>query len=214
MSTGLSPADAPVLSDPEVGLMLRVRDDDAAAFAELMDRYQSRVLTLLEHLVGARHLAEDLTQEAFLRVYRARRSYAPEAKFSTWLFTIVNNVAANALRSRARRREVHVQPAETNASGALGLDMLALAASGAMPTRVADRAEMCAVVQTAVAHLSERQRMAVLLCKFEGLSYEEIAAAMQLTPTAVKSLLARARENLRLLLAPYLDAGQPVEKLP
>src|SRR5687767_14071828 len=77
-----------VLQDPDVRLMLEVRDDSAAAFEELMLRYQSRLVTILEHLVGRRGQAEDLAQEVFLRVYRSRKTYVPGAKFSTWLFTI------------------------------------------------------------------------------------------------------------------------------
>ena len=92
--------------DPDARLMLKVRDDDAAAFEELVLRYQGRLLAVLEHLVGKRDLAEDLAQEVFLRVYRARKRYQPTAKFSTWLFTIANNVASNAKRSLSRRREV------------------------------------------------------------------------------------------------------------
>src|SRR6516165_4999081 len=79
------------LHDPDVRLMLEVRDDKAAAFEELMLRYQNRLVTVLEHLVGRRDVAEDLAQEVFLRVYRARKTYVPGSKFSTWLFTIANN---------------------------------------------------------------------------------------------------------------------------
>ena len=96
------------LHDPDVRLMLQVKGGDAAAFTELVMRYQNRLLTVLEHLVGNREQAEDLTQDVFLRVFRARERYTSEAKFSTWLFTIANNVASNALRSRSRRREVGV----------------------------------------------------------------------------------------------------------
>jgi DNA-directed RNA polymerase specialized sigma24 family protein len=98
------------LQDPDVRLMLKVRDDNAAAFDELMLRYQNRLVTVLEHLVGRRDLAEDLAQEVFLRVYRARKRYVPGAKFSTWLYTIANHVASNALRSmsgRAARNRTH-----------------------------------------------------------------------------------------------------------
>ena len=103
------------LQDPDVRLMLQVRDGSAAAFDELMTRYQSRLVTVLEHLTGRRDLAEDLAQEVFLRVYRARQRYVPGAKFSTWLFTIANNVASNALRTLARRPEVQVPPRDPNA---------------------------------------------------------------------------------------------------
>src|SRR5207248_10985751 len=88
------------LRDPDIRLMLRVRDDDAAAFAELVERFQHRLVAVMHHLVGSPDEAEDLAQEVFLRVYRTRKKYRPKAKFSTWLFTIANNLALNALRDR------------------------------------------------------------------------------------------------------------------
>jgi RNA polymerase sigma-70 factor (ECF subfamily) len=196
------------LHDPDVRLMLEVRDDNAAAFEELMLRYQNRLITVLEHLVGHRELAEDLAQDVFLRVYRARKRYVAGAKFSTWLFTIANNVASNALRDQSRRREINLATNESQSTGAYGLDQLALAASGLMPARQADKAEMCDVIRHAVGALNDRQRMAVLLCKFESMSYDEIAQTMEMTPKAVKSLLARARGNLREILEPYLQNGE------
>lgn len=207
MAISESSAQRYALNDPDVRLMLEVRDDNAAAFDELMMRYQSRLVTVLEHLVGRRDQAEDLAQEVFLRVYRARKRYVVGAKFSTWLFTIANHVAANALRSRSRRPEVNLtnKPDESSSVGAL--DKLAVAASGAMPTRQLDKAELRDVVRTALAGLSERQRMAVLLNKFEGMSYADIAAAMEMSPQAIKSLLSRARVNLKEILEPYLEDG-------
>ncbi|HET6879127.1 MAG TPA: sigma-70 family RNA polymerase sigma factor [Pirellulales bacterium] len=195
------------LADPEVRLMLEVRDGNAAAFEELMLRYQKRLVTVLEHLVGKRGQAEDLAQEVFLRVYRARQSYVPASKFSTWLFTIANNVAANAARSRSRRREVQVAAAEGDDRIAT-IDELALAASGLMPGRQLDKAELREVVQAALATLSERQRLAVLLNKFEGMNYADIATTMDMSPQAIKSLLCRAREKLREVLEPYLERGE------
>jgi RNA polymerase sigma-70 factor (ECF subfamily) len=196
------------LSDPDVRLMLQVRDGSAAAFEELMLRYQVRLVTVLEHLVGRRGQAEDLAQEVFLRVYRSRERYSPEAKFSTWLFTIANNVALNARRSKSRRREVHVEPADSSGLGGAPLDQMALAASGQMPARQLDKTEMRDVVRLAVGTLNERQRLAVLLSKFEEMSYADIAEAMEMSPQAVKSLLSRARENLRVVLEPYLQRGE------
>jgi RNA polymerase sigma-70 factor, ECF subfamily len=193
--------------DPDVRLMLSVRDDDAAAFEELMLRYQERLVTVLEHLVNDRDLAEDLAQEVFLRIYRSRKRYAPGAKFSTWLFTIANNVASNARRSRGRRKEVAFDPRPATSTGMLSLDSMAQAASGFMPTRQLDKAEMREIVQLAIGTLNERQRLAVLLCKFESMSYEEIAETMDMTPQAIKSLLSRARANLRDVLEPYLQSG-------
>ena len=185
--------------------MLQVRDDDASAFEELVLRYQNRLVSLLAHLVGRRDMAEDLAQDVFMRVYRARKRYVPGSKFSTWLYTIANNVALNALRSLSRRKEVNLAPQRSGEQTANPMDAAALAASGLMPSRQLDKAELRDVVKLAVGALGERQRMAVLLNKFEHLSYDEIAEVMQLSPQAVKSLLSRARANLRDLLQPYLE---------
>ncbi len=196
------------LSDPDVRTMLEVRDGSATAFEELMLRYQDRVVNLLAHLVGNRDQAEDLAQDVFLRVYRARERYVPGAKFSTWLFTITNNVASNARRSLARRREVNIQPQTSGSMGMASLAEMAKEASGLMPARQLDRSEMREIVKSAIGQLNERQRMAVLLSKFEDMSYAEIAEIMELSPQAIKSLLSRARANLKEILEPYLTRGQ------
>jgi RNA polymerase sigma-70 factor (ECF subfamily) len=197
--------------DPDVRLMLRVGADDAAAFEELMLRYQNRVVSLLGHITGRKDMAEDLAQDVFLRIYRARKRYVPGSKFSTWLFTIAHNVAVNAQRTLSRRKEVLLAPSGGDDSGAHSLDAAAVAGSGLLPTRQLDALELRDVVNMAVAALNERQREAVLLNKFEHLSYEEIAEVMQLSPSAVKSLLTRARANLRDVLEPYLQQGIRVE---
>jgi len=197
--------------DPDVRLMLQVREGDAHAFEELVLRYQNRLLGILEHLVGNRDMAEDLTQEVFLRVYRARERYTPTAKFSTWLFTIANNVASNARRTLARRKEVRVDPSLSGSASVDVLAQMALAASGQMPTRQLDKSEMRDIVLLAIDALNERQRLAVLLSKFEGMSYVDIGEVMELSPQAVKSLLSRARSSLRDVLQPYLDHGQRPE---
>lgn len=191
--------------------MLRVQQDDAEAFEELMLRYQNRVVSLMTHLVGKRDLAEDLAQDIFLRVYRSRKRYEPGAKFSTWLYKIANNVASNSRRGLARRREVNLVAQDSGEFTGNPLDQAAVEASGLMPTRQLDKAELSQVVQQAVAALNERQRLAVLLNKFEHLGYDEIAEVMELTPAAVKSLLSRARANLRQVLEPYLEQGTKIE---
>lgn len=199
-------------ADPDVRLMLQVRNGNAAAFEELVHRYQARLLTILEHLVGQRDLAEDLAQEVLLRVFRARHTYEPGAKFSTWLFTIAGNVASNARRSKARRKEVGVPAMNPADTSPLSLDQMAKAASGLMPARMMDKAEASEVVRTALESLSERQRMALLLSRFEGMSYQDIADTMELTIPAVKSLLSRARVNLRDILTPYMETGRRPER--
>jgi RNA polymerase sigma-70 factor (ECF subfamily) len=187
--------------------MLEVRDDSASAFEELMLRYQGRLVTVLEYLVGSRDQAEDLAQEVFLRVYRARKRYVPGAKFSTWLFTIANNVASNALRTRSRRREVNLAARDSGLRDASPLEGMIQASSGQIPARQLDKAEMRDIVRMALEVLNDRQRAAVLLNKFEGMSYADIAEAMELSPQAIKSLLSRARGNLRDVLEPYLERG-------
>lgn len=195
------------LRDPDVRLMLEVRDDSAAAFEELMLRYQGRLVGVLTHLVGSRDQAEDLAQEVFLRVFRARKRYVPASKFSTWLFTIANNVASNALRTLSRRQEVKVDFRTSGSHAAYSMDALAQASSSQMPTRQLAKAEAREVVRLALGVLNERQRMAVLLNKFEGMGYAEIAEVMELSPQAVKSLLCRARAHLREVLEPYFEEG-------
>ena len=200
--SGLLPA---AVGDPSTELMLRVRDGDVAAFAELVELWQDRLVTLFVHQTGDHALAEDLAQETFMRVYRARERYRPTAKFTTWVHTIANNLCSD-LRQRAYRRlERGVPHAVSASSSAIGLDQLAVAASGSLPARMADRGELQQVVRQALAGLNDRQRMAVLLAKFEQCSYEEIAAAMGLSVPAVKSLLFRARDHLRDALASYLE---------
>lgn len=188
--------------------MLEVRDDNAGAFEELMLRYQNRLVRVMEHLVSNRDQAEDLTQEVFLRVYRARKRYVPGAKFSTWLFTIANNVASNALRSRNRRREVKLPARDSGPLGANPIEAMVQASSSQMPARQLDKAEVRDIVRLALEELNERQRLAVLLSKFEEMSYADIAETMELSPQAIKSLLSRARVNLREVLAPYLERGE------
>ena len=188
--------------------MLQVRDGSAAAFEELMLHHQGRLVMILEHLVGSRDLAEDLAQDVFLRVYRSRQRYVPGAKFTTWLYTIANNVAANALRSRSRRREVNLAASESGPMGAHPLEVMVQASSGQIPARQLDKAEARDVVRLALGALNDRQRLAVLLNKFEGMSYADIAETMELSPQAIKSLLSRARVNLRDVLEPYFQHGE------
>ncbi|MCC6509567.1 MAG: sigma-70 family RNA polymerase sigma factor [Pirellulaceae bacterium] len=189
--------------------MLRVQGGDAFAFEQLMKRYHARLVRILRHVSGSDESAEDLAQDVFLRVFRARANYQPSAKFSTWLFHIAHNVASNAIRDRKRRKEVQVYaPATGSQSGLMTLDQMALASSGTMPVRKLDKVERAEMVRLAVEALNERQRMALLLCKFEGLSYQEIAEAMELSVQAVKSLLSRARVNLKLMLEPYVNSGE------
>jgi RNA polymerase sigma-70 factor (ECF subfamily) len=202
------------LRDPDTRLMLRVRDDEAGAFEELVERYQNRLVGIMQHLVGNATEAEDLAQEVFLRVYRARKKYRARCKFSTWLFTIANNLALNALRARRRKPVVRLRTRDSGPLGTRAAEQL-LKDSGSGPLSKVQRNELAAVIQQALEGLNERQRLAVVLNKFEDLNYAEIAEIMGLTTKAVKSLLCRARTNLRAKLKDYIYMdGAPVPPAP
>jgi RNA polymerase sigma-70 factor (ECF subfamily) len=193
--------------------MIGVRDDQPGAFEELVEAYQQRLVGVMHHLVGSAEEAEDLAQEVFLRVYRARKKYRARCKFSTWLFTIANNLALNTLRSRQRKPVV---PLNVHDSGPLGprpAEQL-VHDRAAQPAQHLQQRELAAIVQQALAGLNERQRIAVVLNKFEDMSYEEIAEVMRLSTKAVKSLLSRARSNLRDVLAPYIYMDGEAPPLP
>lgn len=196
------------LLDPDVRLMLQVREGSAAAFEALVEKHQKRLVMVLEHLVSDRTQAEDLAQDVFLRVYRARERYIPTAKFSTWLYTITHNVASNSIRKSSRRKEINLVASPSGSMPVRPLDTMAKDKSNLMPTRLADQKEMERVIREAIQSLGPRQRMAMLLSKYEGMSYNEIAESMELTTQAVKSLLSRARGNLKEALAPYLNSGK------
>ncbi|MCP4095638.1 MAG: sigma-70 family RNA polymerase sigma factor [Planctomycetaceae bacterium] len=188
--------------------MLQVREGSAAAFEALVEKHQKRLVMVLEHLVSDRTQAEDLAQDVFLRVYRARERYIPTAKFSTWLYTITHNVASNSIRKSSRRKEINLVASPSGSMPVRPLDTMAKDKSNLMPTRLADQKEMEQVIREAIQSLGPRQRMAMLLSKYEGMSYNEIAESMELTTQAVKSLLSRARGNLKEALAPYLNSGK------
>ena len=198
------------MRDPDIRLMLRVRDDDSTAFADLVERFQHRLVAVANHLIGNADEAEDLAQEVFLRVYRVRKKYTPKAKFSTWLFTIANNLALNALRDRKRRP---VLPLEVHESGPLGPRPTEMAAASrdVPPTHNLQQQELAGVIRVALDELNERQRVAIVLNKFEDMNYSDIADVMGMTTKAVKSLLSRARAKLREALQGYIymDAEPP-----
>jgi RNA polymerase sigma-70 factor, ECF subfamily len=189
--------------DPDVRLMLQVRDDVQGAFEALVERYQHRLLGVMVHLVGRVEEAEDLTQEVFLRIYRARKGYRPRAKFSTWLFTIANNLALNHLRGKGRNPTVAIGGEDTGSQPSMPAGERALAREGT-PSAQMRKVELAEVVREALDILGEDQKLAVLLNKFEDMSYTEIAEVMGRSEAAVKSLLARARNHLREQLEPYL----------
>ena len=211
MATGESLEAQLEARDPDVRLMLQIRDDVPGAFEVLVERYQHRLVGVLTHLIGRVDEAEDLTQDVFLRIYRARKGYRPKAKFSTWLFTIANNLAMNHLGAGTK-------PGGRDGDGgrrralALGAQAARRAGPGPRGTPSAQmrQVELSDVVREALDILGEDQKLAVLLNKFEDMSYADIAEVMGRSEAAVKSLLARARTHLREQLEPYLKTGQRV----
>jgi RNA polymerase sigma-70 factor, ECF subfamily len=193
--------------DPDIRLMIQVRSDVVGAFETLVERYQNRLVGILFHLVGNRDEAEDLCQEVFLRIYKARKGYRPRAKFSTWLFTIANNLALNFLRSKGRNPSVPIGGSSNDSKAVVSMGRQ-LAGREGTPSTEMRQAELSEIVRDALAVLNEDQKLAVLLNKFEEMSYAEIADVMGRSPAAVKSLLARARNQLREQLEPYLLTGQ------
>ncbi len=173
------------------------------AFDVLVGKYRTPVIHFLYRLVHRREPAEDLAQEVFLRVYRARKNYQPKAKFSTWLFRIATNVALNALRDGRMRHE-----RESSMDADVGVLPLAERLPDAMVT--AEQAlverERAAEIRRAVEALPEKQRLAVLLHKYQEMDYAEIAEVLECSESALKSLLFRAYETLRVRLRPLLGA--------
>ncbi|MCI0380827.1 MAG: RNA polymerase sigma factor [Gemmataceae bacterium] len=181
------------LLDPDVDLMLRVQRDEAGAFAELVHRHGGRLFARFYRSFQDRQDAEDLTQEVLLRLYRSRQRYQPRARFSTWLFHIAQNVARNALRSRRRQsslRQINWDTAEESFPEKW-------AARSGSPSRPMECRELARLVRAALCELVGRQRKALEMFQFQNRSYREIASALDLSTKATKSLLYRARLQLR-----------------
>lgn len=193
------------LDDPEVRLMLRVQEGDVTAFDDLVEAYRVRVFGNFYRRLGDRQEAEDLTQEVFLRLYRYRDRYRPRARFATWLFHIAQNVARNALRSRRRRAVLRLDTLQSPREGIV--QETQLTDRGEEPSIPLERSELAQVVREAVSALAGRQRVAVELHQFEHRTYAEVAEKLDMTPKAAKSLLYRARNQLREALSSSMLAG-------
>ncbi|HVC00170.1 MAG TPA: sigma-70 family RNA polymerase sigma factor [Candidatus Dormibacteraeota bacterium] len=181
----------------DVELMLGVKAGDEACFEQLLEKYRTPLVSFLYRMVRDQATAEDLAQEAFLRVFRARKSYAPDAKFTTWLFRIATNLALNSLRDgRRRQRELSIDSPEQGDQ-----PLLDVADPGAaIEQKLVDRDRSRAIWQ-AVQELPEKQRAAVMLHKYQELGYDEIACILGCSESALKSLLFRAYQTLRGRLA-------------
>lgn len=185
-------------------LMARIGAGDHAAFRALIERHQNAVIGTVAKMLGSANDAEDISQQVFLRIWRNAKRYQPSAKFTTYLFTITRNLVFNETRRRGRKKEVSSEEREENAHHQIADS----------PERRPDaellQAELSQAVDAAISSLPETQRMAVVLRRYEQLSYEEIAEVLQLSVSAVKSLLFRARASLKDALSCYLrDSGEP-----
>ncbi len=187
----------------DVQLMLDVKAGDERSFELLLRKYRTPVINFLYRMVRDSAIAEDLAQEVFLRVYRARQEYAPSAKFTTWMFRIATNLALNALRdNRHRLLEISMdQPVETNESEQPALEVADSTPTAEQQLVARTRTEL---IRNAINVLPEKQRAAVLLHKYQELDYGEIAKILGCSESALKSLLFRAYETLRVQLQPLV----------
>ena len=199
-------------TDPDAALMLRVKRGDRAAFEELVAHYQQPVLNFVYRTLPDSTEAEDLAQGTFVQVWKSADRYEPNAKFSTWLFTIARNLCLNELRRRYRHPADSLDaPAHADSDEPRGHSVEDKRETTAPDTLL--RGELEAKVAEAVAALPENQRTALLLWQQDDLGYEDIAKVLGCSLSAVKSLIHRARETLKTRLKPYLRTGEWGEPL-
>jgi RNA polymerase sigma-70 factor (ECF subfamily) len=192
----------------DVQLMLDVKAGDEASFDFLLQKYRAPLVNFLFRMVRDQATAEDLAQEVFLRVYRARKQYSPSAKFTTWMFRIATNLALNSVRdNRYRKMETSIDAPQSNEEEkAVTRDLPAREMR--IDEHLLEQARV-AMIRRAVESLPEKQRVAVLLHKYEEMDYSEIARVLECSESALKSLLFRAYETLRVQLAPMVGKGMP-----
>lgn len=180
--------------------MLECQSGNRRAFEALITKYQAPVLNLIYRYTGDRAGAEDTAQEVFLKIYNARKSYKPSGKFSNYVYTIVNNICLNEIRDNKRRQEVSIH-------GQVDDETSPQVDKESDKERVSDhfrKLELQVAVKSAIDSLPPQQRMAIILDKYEDLCYEDISKVMKTSVSAVKSLLSRARENLKERLKKYI----------
>ncbi len=196
---GFSMAEPPAEND-DLDLMRRVQAGDTGAFTELVERHQSRVIGTITRMLGGFEGAEDLAQVVFVRVWRNAARWEPSAKFTTWLLTITRNLVFNEARRRGRARTV---PLEDDEEGRPPREFADDSIS--TPAETMATAELQAAIDAAIQSLSEQPRMALVLRRYEDMPYEDIAVVLGVTVPAVKSMLFRARTELRSRLSAYLE---------
>lgn len=177
-------------------LMLRVREGDTESFTLLLERHRSPVIHFLYRMVQNQSVAEELAQEVFLRVYRSRANYEPTAKFTTWLFRIASHLALNWIRDRRHERGQESLDQETQDGMVRQVSDRGVSAEHALV-----RESKFEEIRRAIQGLPEKQKAAVLMHKYEEMEYSQIAAVLECSESAVKSLLFRAYESLRARLA-------------
>jgi len=182
----------------DVRLMQAVAAGDMAAFEQLIERHQTLVVGTIARMLGSNSDVEDLAQQVFLRVWRSASRYVPRAKFTTWLLKITRNLVFNEMRRTKRQAHVPIQPE------AQGEDLPIKDESVQSPAESLLERELQQAIEAAIIELPETQRMALILRRYEGRSYEEIGEILELSVPAVKSVLFRARTELRGRLASYL----------
>jgi RNA polymerase sigma-70 factor (ECF subfamily) len=182
----------------DVRLMENVAAGDAGALETLVERHQTLVIGTIARMLGSNSDVEDLAQQVFLRVWRSAGRYVPRAKFTTWLLKITRNLVFNEMRRTKRHAHVPIQ------GEASGEELPIKDESVQSPAESLLKHELQGAIEQAILELPESQRMALILRRYEDRSYEEIADILNLSVPAVKSVLFRARTELRARLANYL----------
>src|SRR3954471_7006637 len=191
--------------DPDAALMLRVKQGDTAAFTELVEKYKQPIMNLAYRTVRDATEAEDLAQNVFVQVYKSASRYQSTAKFSTWLFTIARNLCLNEIRRRSRHPAESLDATHPEQEDQ-PLHQFEDKKTFSPPESLL-QGELSQNIDRALADLPETQRSAILLCRQEELSYEEIAEVLGCSLSATKSIIHRAREVLKQRLKPYLRTG-------
>lgn len=193
--------------DPDADLMLRTQAGDLDAFGVLVDKYKGPVLNMATRMLLDPTEAEDLAQNVFVQVYKSAGRYRPASKFSTWLFTIARNLCLNEIRRRGRHPSQSLEKLTNPQESEGSMEAQLADPSATFPTEALLQSELTRKVSEAMAELPENQRTALTLWQQEELSYEEIAEILQVSVSAVKSLIHRARETLKARIKPYLRTG-------
>jgi RNA polymerase sigma-70 factor (ECF subfamily) len=185
---------------PSEDLMARIAKGDADAFELLVNRHQTSALNLIYRFVGDRTQAKDLAQEVFIRVWQAAKTYKPEAKFTTWLYRITANLCLNELKSSRRKKWLQFLRSDSDHEAQIEEDFPDRSPS---PEDVLLAKEQSHQITKALQSLPDNQRMALVLKRYDDLSYQEIAKILNCSVSAVESLIVRAKRNLQKKLAPY-----------